>query len=312
MSETMQSQPEQLRGMLADTTGVGAAAERLRGRRLYLVGTGTSWHAANIGAWFLRAAGVEAWPVQAMDAVLYGPRPAGGEGLILLSHKGTKTYTTQLLERARAEGVPTAVISGQGAPGAEIETSVVERSAAYTASHTGAMLRLAQLATALGADLGSLNGVPDAVEAVVEGPAVGVAAPRRAMEIVGAGPNQWTAAEGALKVRETAYVASAGMGVEQFLHGPSVAVGADDTLICLDGRGRGSERLAQVARSAESAGAPVRMIAADAPSELLSVFPLTAVVQKIALETAETLGTNPDSFGRDVPARAQALDGIAL
>ena len=54
------------------------------------------------------------------------------------------------------------------------------------------------------------------------------------------------------------------------------------------------------------------MIAADAPSELLSVFPLTAVVQKIALETAETLGTNPDSFGRDVPARARALDGIAL
>lgn len=100
MSETMQSQPEQLRGMLADTTGVDAAAERLRGRRLFLVGTGTSWHAANIGAWFLRAAGVEAWPVQAMDAVLYGPRPAGGEGLILLSHKGTKTYTMEMLERA--------------------------------------------------------------------------------------------------------------------------------------------------------------------------------------------------------------------
>jgi glucosamine--fructose-6-phosphate aminotransferase (isomerizing) len=54
------------------------------------------------------------------------------------------------------------------------------------------------------------------------------------------------------------------------------------------------------------------MIAADAPNELLSVFPLTAVVQKIALETAERLGTNPDSFGRDVPAREHALDGISL
>jgi glucosamine--fructose-6-phosphate aminotransferase (isomerizing) len=312
MSETMQSQPEQLRGMLADTAGIDAAAERLRGRRLFLAGTGTSWHAANIGAWFLRAAGVDAWPVQAMDAVLYGPRPAGNDGLVLLSHKGTKTYTMQLLERARAEGVPTAVISGKGAPGAEIETSVVERSAAYTASHTGAMLRLAQLATALGADLGPLDGVPDAVAAVVEGPAVGVDPPSRAMEFVGAGPNQWTAAEGALKVRETAYVASAGMGVEQFLHGPSVAVGRDDRLVCLDGGGPGRERLSQVARSAESAGVPVRMIAGDAPNELLSVFPLTAAVQKIALETAETLGTNPDCFGRDVPARAQALDGIAL
>jgi glutamine---fructose-6-phosphate transaminase (isomerizing) len=312
MSETMRSQPEQLRGMLADTTGVEAAAERLRDRRVFLAGTGTSWHAANIGAWFLRAGGVEAWPVQAMDAVLYGPLPVGGDGLVLLSHKGTKTYTTQLLERARAEGVPTAVISGQGAPGAEIETSVVERSSAYTASHTGALLRLAQLATALGADLGSLESVPDAVAAVVQGPPVGVDPPGRAMEFVGAGANQWTAAEGALKVRETAYVASAGMGVEQFLHGPSVAVGTDDALVCLDGGGPGADRLSQVARSAESAGVPVRMITADAPNELLSVFPLTAVVQRIALEAAETLGTNPDSFGRDVPARAQALDGIAL
>src|SRR6478672_12645542 len=235
MSETMQSQPEQLRGMLADTTGVDAAAERLRGRRLYLVGTGTSWHAANIGAWFLRAVGVYAWPVQAMDAVLYGPRPVGGEGLGLFRHKGTKTYTLKMLERARAEGVPTAVISGQGAPGAEIETSVVERSAAYTASHTGAMLRLAQLATALGADLGRLNGIPDAVAEVVEGPAIGVRPPRRAMEFVGAGPNQWTAAEGALKVRETAYVASQGLSVEQLLHGPSVALREGDALVCLDG-----------------------------------------------------------------------------
>jgi glucosamine--fructose-6-phosphate aminotransferase (isomerizing) len=57
---------------------------------------------------------------------------------------------------------------------------------------------------------------------------------------------------------------------------------------------------------------PTRVIAAEGPGELLSVFPLTAVVQKIALETAQRLGTNPDSFGRDVPARAHALDGISL
>ncbi len=67
-----------------------------------------------------------------------------------------------------------------------------------------------------------------------------------------------------------------------------------------------------MAGSAESCQVPVRVIRADAANELLSVFPLTAVVQKIALETAERLGTNPDSFGRDVPSRAHALDGISL
>jgi glutamine---fructose-6-phosphate transaminase (isomerizing) len=312
MAETMAAQAGELRRMLTDTSSVTAAAERLQGRRLLLVGTGTSWHAANIGAWFVRKAGVEAWPVQAMDAALHGPRPTREDGLILLSHRGTKRFTTQVLERARADGAATVVVSGLGSPGADIETTPQERSSAYTASHTGALLRLAQLAVELGADLGPLDALPDAVAAVVDGPPVGVEPPRRAMEFVGAGPNQWTAAEGALKVRETAYVAASGLSVEQYLHGPSVAPGSSDTLICLNGGGPGEERLRAVAQSAESCGVAVHVIGADHLGELLSVFPLTAAVQKIALETAERLGTNPDSFGRDVPARAHAMDGISL
>lgn len=312
MRETIATQPAELRRLVEDPAGVADAASRLRGRRVLLVGTGTSWHAANLGAWFLRAAGSEAWAVQAMDAALHGPRPAAGDGLILLSHRGTKQYTSQVLEHARADGAATVTISGRGAPGADVETVAAERSAAFTASHLGALMRLAQIAVALGAELGPLGDVPDAVAAVVEGAPVGVEPPRRALELIGAGPNQWTAAEGALKIRETAYVAAQGLSVEQYLHGPSVAAGPADTLVCLDGGGPGRERLRAVGRSAESCGVTVRFLGVEAPSELLSVFPLTAVVQLIALEAAERLGTNPDSFGRDVPAREHAMDGIAL
>jgi glucosamine--fructose-6-phosphate aminotransferase (isomerizing) len=310
--ETITSQPAELRRLLGDASGVPEAAERLRGRRVLAVGTGTSWHAANIGAWFLRAGGVDAIAIQGMDAALHGPRPTAGDGLILLSHRGTKQYTSQVLQEARAAGSAVVVISGRGAPGAEIETVKPERSSAFTASHTGAMLRVAQIAVELGADLGPLDAVPRLVEAVVAGPPVGVAPPARLLEFIGAGPNQWTAAEAALKVRETAYVAAAGWSVEQYLHGPYVASGRSDALICLNGGGPGEDRLLAVAAGAESCGVAVRAIASDAPTELLSVFPLTAVVQMIALETAETLGTNPDSFGRDLPARAHALDGIPL
>ncbi len=312
MQETIASQPGELRRLLADDAAIGPAAERLRGRRVLLVGTGTSWHAASIGAWFLRAAGAEAWAVQAMDAALAGPRPAGGDALVLLSHRGTKRYTTDVVERARADGAAVVAISARGVPGADIETVEPERSSAFTASHLGALMRLAQLAVALGADLGPLAAVPDAVAGVVDGPPIGVEPPARALEFIGAGPNQWTAAEGALKIRETAYVAAQGLAVEQYLHGPSVAVGPADTLVALNGGGPGEERLLAVARSAESCGVTVRLIEARAGGELLSVFPLTAAVQRIALEAAERLGTNPDSFGRDVPARAHALDGIDL
>jgi len=73
MRDTMASQPALLRELLADAAPVEAAADRLRGRRVWLSGTGTSWHAANHGAWLLRAAGVDAWPVAAMDMALHGP-----------------------------------------------------------------------------------------------------------------------------------------------------------------------------------------------------------------------------------------------
>jgi glutamine---fructose-6-phosphate transaminase (isomerizing) len=311
MQETIASQPDELRRLLAEDSAIPPAAERLRGRRVLLVGTGTSWHAAGIGAWFLRAAGVDAWAVQAMDAALGGPRPGAGDGLILLSHRGTKLYTTEVVERARADGAAVVSISARGVAGADIETVEPERSSAFTASHLGALMRVGQLAVALGAGL-PLRSVPDAVAEVVDGPPIGLEPPARSLEFIGAGPNQWTAAEGALKIRETAYVAASGLAVEQYLHGPSVAVGPKDTLVALNGGGPGEERLLAVARSAESVGATVRVCEAKAGGELLSVFPLTAVVQRIALEAAERLGTNPDSFGRDVPARAHALDGITL
>jgi glucosamine--fructose-6-phosphate aminotransferase (isomerizing) len=313
MQETIASQPAELRRLLGDDAAIAPAAERLHGRRVLLVGTGTSWHAASIGAWFLRAAGVEAWAVQAMDVALSGPRPGADDGLILLSHRGTKRYTTDVVERARGAGAAVVSISARGVSGADIETVEPERSSAFTASHLGALMRLAQLTVALGGNLGGpLAGVPDAVAGIVDGPPIGVEPPARSLEFIGAGPNQWTAAEGALKIRETAYVAASGLGVEQYLHGPSVAVGAADTLVALNGGGPGEERLLAVARGAESSGVAVRLIEAKAGGELLSVFPLTAAVQRIALEAAESLGTNPDSFGRDVPARAHALDGIDL
>ena len=187
-----------------------------------------------------------------------------------------------------------------------------ETSSAYTASHLGALMRLAQLATALGAELGELAAVPDAVAGVLGGPSPGVAAPPRLLEYVGAGANAWTAAEGALKVRETARIAAEGLPVEQCLHGPAVALDDRDALVCLDGGGPGSERLEAVASVIEAGGARVHRHAALAVGEQLSIFPLTVVVQRIALECAEQLGTDPDAFGYDVPGREAAWKRLTL
>jgi glucosamine--fructose-6-phosphate aminotransferase (isomerizing) len=216
------------------------------------------------------------------------------------------------VQRARSRGAEIVQICGRGVEGADLTTVEQERSSAYTASHLGALLRAAQLARALGADLPRLDEVPSAAEAAYRGPQDDPAAPpARLIEFIGGGINQWTAAEGALKIREAAYVASEGLAVEQFLHGPSVALGRGDRLVCLNGGGAWTARIAEVAGAAGQAGAAVTRVAHGELGELLSIFPLTVAVQRIALEAAEALGVNPDSFGLDLPGH-QAWDRIDL
>ena len=181
-----------------------------------------------------------------------------------------------------------------------------EQSYAYTASHTGALLRLAQIATALGAQLGALDAVPDSVDAVLSRPGPLVAVPRRLVELIGAGPNAWTAAEGALKIREASYVAAEGLSSEQFFHGPSVALDEQDALVVLDGGGPAAERTEAIARAVEATDAKVVRFAERELGEALSVFPLTVVVQRIALELSEARGVSPDRFRYEEDERREA------
>ena len=292
MEQPVAAQPSELTRLLADAAELDAAAARLRRRRIFVTGTGTSFHAANQGAYLLRRAGLDALAVAAADSVLWGPAPARGDALVVLSHRGTKRYTSQALARAREAGVVTVSIGGAGS-GADIETVAQERSGTFTVSHLAALMRMAQLARALGAEL-DLEAVPDAVAAVVAGPSPAVALPPRGLDFVGAGPNEWTAAEGALKVREAAHVFTSSYAVEQLLHGPGFALEERDALVCLDGGGPGSERLRELSTAIESRGARVHRFAASEVGELLSIFPLTAVVQRIALDFATQLGTDPD------------------
>jgi glucosamine--fructose-6-phosphate aminotransferase (isomerizing) len=311
MRETMATQPDALGRILDDQRGLEAAARRLAGRRVLVVGTGTSWHAANQGAWCLRMSGVEAWAVPAADAAAGHPFLGDDDALLLLSHRGTKLFTSEVLERTRAAGVPTVVVSKRGNPDADLETVSEEVSAAFTASHLAALMRVAQLAERLGASLGALHDVPDAVaRELAQGP-VGVKPPARLLEFAGVGINAWTAAEGSLKIREAALVAAEGLACESILHGPAVALGAKDSLVCLDG-GTGSDRLKQLADVARAQGTVVHEFARPELGETLSIFPLTVIVQKIAAEAAETLGTNPDRFGRELPGRDAAWSAIKL
>lgn len=88
MRQTMDGQAAALAGILADEAPVIAVAERLRGRRVLAIGTGTSWHAASQAAIFLRAAGQDAWAAQSADAAADSPLPGEGGTLLAFTRAG--------------------------------------------------------------------------------------------------------------------------------------------------------------------------------------------------------------------------------
>jgi glucosamine--fructose-6-phosphate aminotransferase (isomerizing) len=312
MRDAMATQPDELTRLIADPGPAVTAADRLRGRPIRLIGIGTSWHAAHHGAWLLREAGIQAEALHAADVAPYERAIDAGDGVIVLSHTGGTGYSMTMLERAREAGAAAVHVSGIG-NGGDIETVAAEQSYAYTVSHTAALVRLAQIAAALGADLGSLDAVPGAVAKVLDAPGPLIEPPARLVELIGAGPNAWTAQEGALKIREASYIAAEGLSSEQFFHGPSVALDEQDTLVVLDGGGPAAERTETIARAVEVTGAKVARFSERDLGEPLSVFPLTVVVQRIAAELADARSVSPDRFRyEEDPRREAAFEGVGF
>jgi glutamine---fructose-6-phosphate transaminase (isomerizing) len=294
------SQPEQLEAVLAEPIPP-SAVERLRGvDRIWLVGTGTSQHAAELGALMLLEAGRAAHATSSMS---FANRPpfARGDGVILISHNaGAETaFAGSAWTMATRAGLPVAPITRRGGslPDA-IETVEKETSHTYTASYAAALVQLARLAHELGAAAFTpevLGRVPASVRAAIAEPGTEeIAQPERLLVLTGEGPASVSAREGALKVREAARFPAEGYDIEYLLHGHAVPLNASDHLVTLvppDTQGL----TAGVEVAARAAGIPVTRVEerADLPSPLEQI-PLTVRLQILALRYALERGQNPD------------------
>ena len=291
LEAAIHAQPDELRRLAG--LDVRPHTKRLAaGERVWVVGTGSSWHAADLGAAMFARAGIDARAAASNDFALRAPLRAG-DGVIVLSHTGSTAYARASRQRALDIGAPTVSITGDGVGWPEaIETGPKERAETYTRSYTGALAVLALLAGELGAEgLG-----PEAVVAAADATETALGAPvelpddRRLIVLAGLGPNAVTAREGALKLREAARLPAEGFDAEYLLHGNAVPLNDRDVLIAL-GKDEFVERLAGVARSA---GVPT--VELDQPGdELMAQIPLTARLQLLALRRAEAAGQDPDT-----------------
>lgn len=302
LSETIAAQADLLESVLA--VPVDDAAERIgRSKRLWLVGTGTSQHAAELGALMFGPGQRDArWR---SSAAFCGDPPAlsANDAVVIISH----TTETAFARRARAHaiergaGVVSITAQGRGWPEA-VEAAPLERAETYTASYLAALVVLARLSVAVGEpgfDGPQLSELPGRVRAAAQSPAVLDAAPERLLVLAGAGPAAVTAREGALKLREGAQLPAEGYEAEYLLHGTAVPLGPGDALIAIQPSDDRFGLLELLTAAAASEGLEARTVSeADGLHPVLAQVPLTVHLQKLASDLADAKGTDPDKVIR--------------
>jgi glucosamine--fructose-6-phosphate aminotransferase (isomerizing) len=271
--------------------------------RIVLVGTGTSQHAAELGAMMLAQAGRDACWYPSATWARWGPGPRAGEAVCVISHTGETAYAARARAEALADGVPLVSITGVGRGWPEaIETVPPDESHTYTVSYTSTLAVLARLAHELGWPDGSAEQLAQTageVRQVCADPGTeAVAVPARSLAIVGCGPWGITAREGALKIREGARMLAEGFDTDRLLHGGAVPYTAADGLVVLEPGADPDGLTSALADAARQERVPVAVL--EAPSNgglppLLAQIPMVVRLQLLAETFARLRHQNPDA-----------------
>lgn len=347
MHRAMHRQPDDVRSLLAHGwEPATAAADLLAGaRRVFITGVGTSYHASLMGAWLLRAVGLDARAVLSADLALYPESYAIGadDAVIVMAHTGVKSVSAVALRHATAAGATVLSVGSLTAehPGSTLVLRTIERekSAAYTSSHLAAQFVLAQVAAVAGERAGTETGLraglerlPDLIADVLarqdEVLPIARGAVGRRIYAAGAGPSEVAAIEAVIKVREAAYGWIDALALEQFLHGPAVAVNAGDLTILVNPPGAAEVRTGEIAAMLAAIGADVWLVGEGVESvPAATVFPLPGIaelpevlsplltvvpLQILAYQMAADQGINPDTFRRDNPIYRDAIGLLKL
>jgi fructoselysine-6-P-deglycase FrlB-like protein len=247
------------------------------GRRVAVVGCGTSWFMAQAYAGLREASGAGE-----TDAFTASELPAGRDydRVLALSRSGT---TTEVLDVLAAATAPTTVITGVAdSPAAALAgTAIVldfadERSVVQTRFAT---TTLALLRSHLGEDMS--GAIADA-EAAVTAPLPPGVADRTQFTFLGAGWTTGLAAEAALKMREAALAWSESYPAMDYRHGP-IAITDEHSAVWM--LGAAPEGLAE---QVDATGG--MWIHQD-------LDPLASLIQaqRLALELAGARGLDPDA-----------------
>ncbi len=202
-------------------------------RRIYFVGVGTNYHVAQIArALWRRHVCPEAYAAHSFEFARL-PQPVGPKDVVvLLSHRGTKSFTVESAAVAHRAGATTVGFTGRGSPWKEhlshrIETSDNEDSGVFSKSMTTTLAWIASWIDSAALTREILAACRN-FESEPAFPAVGAATD---IILIGDLEREWVARETALKLQEAAYLRARPFGLEEFLHGPRISAGPGSLVV---------------------------------------------------------------------------------
>lgn len=278
MYEAIWSQPAAIdRVITEERLAISDAATLIdKARYIHIVGIGTSWHAALVGEHVLRTLlstlNSRAW--NSFEFVTAPPPLNSSDVVIVLSHRGTKSYSIEALQLARRHDCSVILVTGIGSKARTdladvvIRTCPEEISSAFTVSHTTALTVLMMISTEV-ANHKTKGNIGKAVDTIGDLPRLVTSALNLDCDtaewahfvsgssryyFAGWGPNESSAYEVALKIKETSYVTTEGFQVEQYLHGPFVATEKGTTVTFICPPGLGSDRTTDLIKTVKAVG----------------------------------------------------------
>lgn len=302
-------QPRLIRAVLAARRP--AWMEALRRRRITFVGIGTNYHAARIAQWLWRKrVSAEAYAVPSFDFVRM-PQPVGrGDVVVVLSHRGTKSFTVESAAAARRAGAVTVGITGRASPlkplTHRIESCEMEDTGAFTKSLT---TTLGWIVRWMG-DPELESGLGKACGRLMAGPAFPRLRPDTDVVLVGDLGREWVAREIALKLEEAAYLRARAFGLEEFLHGPRISVGTGSLVVAFtDRREPRWKTLRDYLRTVE---VPLHEYDGGGLPAEVSWLSQLFWGQRLALEACRQLGVDPDDLRSHDPRYRKARERLSL
>lgn len=326
MAAEIDQQPDVFGRLLAQRAAIAEVAAKIADRRprfALLAARGSSDHAAQYAKYLIEVLlELPTGLVSPSTTTLYRAKPDLTDVLVVsVSQSGGSPDLLEVTESARVAGALTvAVTNTADSPlnrAAELSVDLhagEERAVAATKTYSAQLLALYLLIDAVrggmaqaasGLDELARQALDNSVDAVDEAVARYRFVDR--MVTTGRGYSSATAAEAALKLAETSYLAARAYSGADLLHGPVAAVDGETAVLAVCGAGKGGEAMREVVAAVNERGADVCALgsaAAELPSALRIDVPLVAEelspvlevlpVQRLALGLALARGGDPD------------------